>query len=159
MRARLEAFLGAMQRFGRDLPLRACGFELGRELTGFEIEPAIGLDGALALGRRGFERRAERGNRVEHRVEIRALALDILFGSLDVLLRAGVVVGRRRGERRGFVASGRRFRGRLAARVERQPFRLAARLQLLPLDLELVGALRAAFPPAAYRAQSAAGGG
>ena len=119
--------------------------QFGRELSRFEIEAAIGLDGALALGRRGFERRAERGNRVEHRVEIRALALDVLFGGLDVLLRAGVVVCRRRRERRRFVARGGRFRRRLAARFERQPFRLAALLQLLPFDLELVGALEQHF--------------
>ena len=103
---RLEAFLRAMQRFGRDLPLRPYGVQFGRELSRFEIEAAIGLDGALALGRSGFQRRAERGNRVEHRVKVRALALDVLFGGLDVLLRAGVVVGRGRSERRRFVARG-----------------------------------------------------
>ena len=48
----LEAFLRAMQRFGRDLPLRPRLVELGRQLAGLEVEAAIGLDGALALGRR-----------------------------------------------------------------------------------------------------------
>ena len=66
----------------------------------------------VRAGPGGFERGAERGNRVDDRVEISALALHVLLGGFDILLRAGVVVCRRRGERGRFVARGGRFRRR-----------------------------------------------
>ncbi len=122
------------------LALSAGAFEFGRQFARLLLEAPVRLDGALALRRGRLERGVERGHRVEHRVHVRARALDVLFHGLDGLLRAGVLLGGVRRAGGGFVARRLGFGGGLPAPVERQALRFAPRLELLALEVQFVGA-------------------
>ena len=156
---RVQAILRAAQRVGGHLPLGAGLLEFGGRFAGLLFKATRGGHGPLALRPGVIVRGVQRGDGVQHRVDIGAGALDVLLERLDRLLRPRVLVAGRAGQRGSFVSRQGRFGGGQAAALEGQLLGFAAGFELLALGLELFGPGPAASRPAAYRAQSAAAGG
>jgi hypothetical protein len=133
---RVEGVLGTAELLDGGLPLDANPFHFGSKLARFQVEALLGLDGTLALGTGRLDGGVQRGDRVDNGVHVGAGPFDVLLDHLDGLLRPGVIFGS------GFCDPGRgvatclRLGNRLMSALERETFRLAPRLELLPFLIE-----------------------